>query len=207
MSPDGRRLSLDIRDQEEDIWIWDVTRETMSRLTDQPGADQYGLWASNDRVIFASMMTGRNELFFHRPDGVGQPEQITDTKAGDLVPFPNAITPDGKHVIFRATVNGKNDLFVADIGGDRTFRKLLSTQHDERNASLSPDGRFMAFESDLSGQLEVYVRPFPDVDSRQWPVSTAGGGEPLWAATGREIIYVSPDGWLTSVPVLGYQLS
>jgi Tol biopolymer transport system component len=205
VSPDGRRVSLDVRDQEEDIWIWDVTRETMSRLTDKAGADQYGLWAGNDRVVFASMMTGRNELFFHRPDGVGQPEQITDTKAGDLVPFPNAVTPDGRQVIFRAAVDGQNDLFVADIGSDRTFRKLLSTQHDERNASVSPDGRFMVFESDLSGQLEIYVRPFPDVDTRQWPVSTAGGGEPLWAASGREIIYVSTDGWLMSVPVLGYQ--
>jgi serine/threonine-protein kinase len=194
VSPDGKRLSLDVRDQEEDIWIWDIARETMTRLTDRPGADQYGLWTLDaQRVVFSSALSGRQELFSHRPDGVGQPEQLTDTASAKLTPFPNAITPDGRQVVFRAAVGGKNDLFVADIGRERAFRKLLSTEHDERNAALSPDGTLMAFESDLSGKVEVYVRPFPDVNSRQWPVSTAGGSEAVWAPKTRELFYVSAD--------------
>jgi serine/threonine-protein kinase len=201
ISPDGSRLSLDVRDEAEDIWIWDLRRETMTRLTDKPGSDQYGLWTADHRVVFSSVMTGKMELFIHRPDGIGQPEQITDTAADKILPFPNAITKDGKQVILRAAPTGRqNDLFLADVGGDRKVRPLIATEHDERNATLSPDGRYMAFESNLSGRLEIYVRPFPNVDTGQWPVSSGGGGEPLWSPTGREIFYLSGS-QLMAVPV------
>jgi dipeptidyl aminopeptidase/acylaminoacyl peptidase len=105
-------------------------------------------------------------------------------------------------VIFRsATGATKNDLWVVNLEGDRTARKLLSTEHDERNPSLSPDGKFMAFESDMSGgRIEVFIRPFPNVDGGQWKVSVAGGEEPVWSPTGREIFYLA-EGRLTSVPV------
>jgi serine/threonine-protein kinase len=178
----------------------------MSRLTDSPGADQYGLWTlDNARIVYSAVTaSGATELFWRRSDAIGKPEQITDKAAGPLVPFPNAITPDSKQVIFRAATVGtaKNDLYIASIsGGDGKARKLLATEHDEKNAALSPDGRYMAFESDLSGKLEVYVRPLPNVDDRQWTVSTAGGSKPLWAASGREIFYLAPDGKLMSVSV------
>lgn len=202
LSPDGSRMSLDSRDEEEDIWIWDVKRETLTRLTDKAGADQYGLWTPDHRVVFSSAVTGKTELFLHRPDGVGQPEQVTDTSGEKLVPFPNAVTPDSKQIIFRAAVGGpKNDLFVTDIGGDKKARKLLATEHDERNAALSPDGRFMVFESDLSGgRFEVFIRPFPDVNATQVKVSTAGGTEPVWSPAGGEVFYVA-DNKLMAVPV------
>jgi Tol biopolymer transport system component len=202
ISPDGSRLSLDVRDEEEDIWIWDLKRDTIARLTDKAGADQYGLWAPDHRLIFTSVVSGRTEIFRHRPDAVGQPEKITDTSADKLVPFPNAVTPDGAQIIFRSASGAtKNDLWVANLEGDRTPRKLLSTEHDERNPSLSPDGKFMAFESDMSGgRLEVFIRPFPNVDGGQWKVSVAGGEEPVWSPTGREIFYLA-EGRLTSVPV------
>ena len=191
ISPDGSRLSLDVRDQEEDIWIWDLKRETISRLTDKPGPDQYGLWTADQRIVFSSVLQGRAELFHHRPDGVGQPQPITDTAADKLTAFPNAITKDGK-VIFRAVVPGRsNDLFVVDLNGDRQHKVLLSTEHDERNASMSPDGRFMVFESNLSGRNQVYVRPFPNVDAGQWQVSAGEGAEPVWSPTGREIFYIA----------------
>ena len=202
ISPDGARLSLDVRDEEEDIWIWDVKRDTIARLTDKPGMDQYGLWAPDHRLIFTSVASGRAEMFRHRPDAVGQPEQITDSAAQKLVPFPNAVTPDGAQVIFRSASGGnKNDLWVVNLTGDRAPRKLLSTEHDERNPSLSPDGKYMAFESDMSGgRIEVFIRPFPNVDDGQWKVSVAGGEEPVWSPTGREIFYIA-EGQLTSVPV------
>jgi serine/threonine-protein kinase len=202
VSPDSKLLSLDVRDQEQDIWIWEIGRENLQRLTSKAGNDQYGLWAPNSQHVIFSSNTTRTELFWHRPDGVGQPEQLSDTAAEKLVPFPNAVTPDGKQIIFRASLAaGKNDLFVLDIGGDKKPKKLLDTEHDERNAALSKDGRFMAFESDLSGKFEIYVRPYPDVNRRQWPVSTGGGSEPVWAQSGQEIFYVSPNNKLMSVPV------
>jgi len=196
VSPDGSRLSLDARDEEQDIWIWDLRRESLTRLTDKAGTDQYGLWTPDDRVVFTSTASNRLELFFHRPDGIGEPQQITDTLAENLVPFPNAVTPDGTLVIFRATVAGaaKNDLYAAEIaaGKKSKVRKVLGTEHDERNAALSPRGDYMLFESDLSGgRVDVFVRPFPDVDRFQTKVSLEGGQEPVWSPTGREIFYLA----------------
>lgn len=112
--------------------------------------------------------------------------------AESALPNVAGITPDGKQVIFRSAVGGaKNDLFVADITGDRTVRPLLSSEHDERNAALSPDGAFMAFESDMTGRMEIFVRPFPDVDAAQFKVSPDGGSEPVWSPDGREIFYLA----------------
>ena len=174
----------------------------LSRLTDDPGADQYGLWTPDDHIITASTTRGRIELFRRRPDGTGQAQQLTDTSAERLMPFPNAVTPDGTTVIFRAVVpEGRNDLFVAAIGGETNVRKLIASQHDETNAALSPDGDYIAFESDITGnRREVFVRPFPDVDAGQLKVSTDGGSEPLWSPDGREIFYVG-NGRLMAVPV------
>jgi len=105
-------------------------------------------------------------------------------------------------VIFRSQRDGpKSDLFVAEMTGEKRVRPLLATEHDERNAALSPDGAYMAFESDVTGgRMEIYVRPFPDVDSAQYKVSTDGGAEPVWSPDGREIFYLS-GGKLMAVPV------
>jgi Tol biopolymer transport system component len=203
VAPDGNRLSIDARDAEQDIWIWDLRREHLNRLTDTPGSDQYGLWAAGgQRVVFYSDMGGKSELYQMRPDGTGQIEQLTDATKDKVSPYPNAVTADGTQVIFRASTGStRNDLWITSAKGDRSIKKLLATEHDERNATLSPDGKWMAFESDHSGRFEVYVRPFPDVDSGQWPVSTAGGQEPVWSPTGREIFYVSDDNRMMAVPV------
>jgi serine/threonine-protein kinase len=83
--------------------------------------------------------------------------------------------------------------------GPRRMVPLLETRFDERNGVISPDGRWLAYESDSSGQFEVYVRPFPNVEEGQWQVSTAGGEHPLWARSGRELFYVAPDGALMAV--------
>jgi serine/threonine protein kinase len=202
ISPSGGHLSLDARDQEEDVWIFELERGTMSRLTDKPGPEQYGLWTPDGRVVFSTTMFGRNELGLHRSDGVGQPQQLTDTSADNLTPFPNAVTTDGKQLVFRAAIGGKNDLYIVDIGGDKKPKALLTSPHDEKNAAFSPDGKYMVFESDLSGTYEIYVRPFPDVQKEQRQVSTAGGIKPVWSRSGSEIYYLAPDNKLMAVPVV-----
>jgi serine/threonine-protein kinase len=202
VSPDASRVALDVRDQEQDIWVWDIKREELSRLTDSAGRDEYALWTPDQHLVSSSVRGESTELVRHRPDGVGQPVQITDNAAAKLVAFPNAITPDGRQLIFRAVVGAKNDLFVVDMGGDRKARPLLSSPHDERNAALSPDGAFMAFESDMTGgQMDVFVRPFPNVDSGQYKVSIDGGTKPLWSPDGREIFYLGSPGSRTLMAV------
>ena len=119
--------------------------------------------------------------------------------------FPNAVTADGKTLIFRALSSGSvgNDILTVSLAGDRKVIKLVATDHDELNAVLSPDNQWIAYQSDLSGRMEIYVRPFPNVDGGQTLISTSGGTEPLWAPDGREIFYRSADNKLMSVGVTG----
>ena len=81
------------------------------------------------------------------------------------------------------------------------MQALVSTPFNEQNGTISPDGRWLAYESDESGQFEIYVRPFPDVNSGLWPVSTGGGMQASWAPDGRGLFYLKPDGVLMSVQV------
>ena len=88
---------------------------------------------------------------------------------------------------------------VLALNGNRAITPLIQTTFNERNAEISADGRWLAYESDESGQSEVYVRPFPAVNAGRWQVSTAGGRQPLWAGSGREIFYRALDGALLGV--------
>jgi eukaryotic-like serine/threonine-protein kinase len=87
------------------------------------------------------------------------------------------------------------------LDGERRLTPLIQTTFNERNGEFSPDGRWLAYESDESGQEEIFVRPFPDVNGGRWQVSTGGGSEPLWARSGRELFYRGPDGALLGVAV------
>jgi serine/threonine-protein kinase len=93
------------------------------------------------------------------------------------------------------------DLLQLALDGTRRVTPLLQTKFDERNGIISPDGRWLAYESNSSGPFEIYVRPFPHVSGGQWQVSTAGGTRPLWARSGKELFYVAVDGALMRVPV------
>jgi serine/threonine-protein kinase len=198
VSPDGAHLSLDIRDQDQDVWAWDS--RALGRVTRGPAPDQYGLWTPDGKsLIYRSVRDGKQGLYRTRVDGVGDPDLIVEA-AGS---FPNAVSADGKQLIFRSAVGSKggNDLFIASIAGDRSVKPLIATEFDEYNAEISPDGRWIAFQSNRSGRDDIYVRPFPDVGAGQWPVSTGGGVKPVWTPGGRELCYLAPDGKLMSVRV------
>jgi eukaryotic-like serine/threonine-protein kinase len=118
--------------------------------------------------------------------------------------LPFAVTPDGMGLIFgeqRAPgTGGARDLILLPLVGDRRPQPLLQTLYDELNAELSPNGRWLAYESNESGPYEIYVRPFPNVTAGKWQVSTSGGTRPLWARNGQELFYESM-GALMRVPV------
>jgi serine/threonine-protein kinase len=90
---------------------------------------------------------------------------------------------------------------MLSLEGKRTVTRLVQTMFSERNAEVSPDGRWLTYESDESGEFQVYVRPFPAVDQGRWQISTEGGRQPAWVRSGRELFYVAPDGSLMGVPV------
>ena len=211
VSPDGTRVALDIRDQRGDIWIWDLMRQTLTPLTFDPLPDSYPIWSPDSRrLIFASARAGAFNLYWQAADGTGTPERLTDSPNAQ---FPLAMTPDGSAIVFREVnqegrrtdlgLGGQNDLMRLLMGSQKlsgsneiskTGTPLVRTKFDEVNAEISPDGRWLAYQSDESGREEVYVRPFPDVDSGRWQVSTSGGRTPVWARSGDELFFWSPTG-------------
>ena len=213
ISPDGTRLALDFLDENQasDIWIRDLQRGTAARLTLDPTADRAPLWMPDgQRIIFSTARTGHNALFWQAANGTGTAEKLLES---DTQIVANAVSRDGKRLIIRTGSGsmGGSDLMVLELGDGRSGPSpalgvgkpspLVQTSFEEHSADLSPDGRWLAYQSNSSGAFEVYVRPFPDVAGGQWLVSTAGGTEPCWAADGRELFYRDPKGAVISVPV------
>ena len=201
LSPDGTRIAVYIQDQEQDTWMWDLRRATLTRLTFAPGADWFPLWTPDGkRIVFSSSGEGMG-LFWMPADGTGKPERLTN---GDLQ-LATGLSPDGTHVVFyQITQPARSDLLTMSLEGDHRVQPLLQTPFDEQEGTISPDGRWMAYESDSSGRSEIYVRPFPAIAGGQWQVSTAGGRRPLWARDGQELFYLatsSPTSTFMRVPV------
>ncbi len=200
ISPDGSQVALDVRDQENDIWIWDFGRETLRRLTFGPSTDQYPAWTPDGpRLAFGSFRGGSANLFWKAADGTSTVERLTESENNQN---PYVFSPDGKQLVYRETHPQRgNDLRVRSMDGDGSSEPLLVTEFNERNAEISPDGRWLAYQSDASGQFEIYVRPFPNVDEGRWQVSRSGGTRPVCARDGRELFYLDPGGQLLAVSV------
>jgi serine/threonine-protein kinase len=211
LSPDGRRVALDIRDQESDIWILDLARDTLTRFTFDPLNDTYPVWTPDGkRIIHATGASngsgGSGDLKAASADGTGRAESLM-TGANVI---PTSISPDGTTVIVRDPgVKGGTDLSIVRLGGPSTaigagkprVEKLIQTSFTEINGEVSPDGRWLAYQSNASGQEQIYVQPFPNVNGGRWQISTAGGAKPLWARNGRELFYFDPGGVLMAVAI------
>src|SRR6185295_10735678 len=158
ISPDGTRVALDIRDQENDIWIWDLARKTMTRLTIDPGLNRGVAWSPDGtRVAFSSTRNGAENVFWQAADGTGVQEPLTE---GSGVRVPSAFTPDGQHLIFIEPATPPHDLGIIDVAGPTASRKrepLLRASYSETNGEVSPDGKWLAYQSNESGQRdEIY---------------------------------------------------
>lgn len=201
ISPDGTRVAVDIRDQESDIWTWDLARHTLTRLTFDPAEDTFPVWSTDGRrVIFSSSRSGVSNLFSQAADGTGVVERLTESASPQRA---SAVTPDGTGILVteRPPSTG-SDLILVPLQPPSRPKSLIQTTFAERNAELAPDAsRWLAYESNESGREEVYVRPFPEVSTGRWQVSMGGGRTPLWSRTGQELFYLSLDGWLMGVQV------
>ncbi len=204
ISPDGTKVALQFRtDGNMTIWIWDLVRETMTRLTfDVPAI--FPVWAPNGkRVVFASSRDGALKVYWKTADGTGNDEPI----AMDSVPgnqgIPAAWSSDGKTLVLIGnylTGASSADIGALSMEGDHKYRPLLKEKYNEFQPQISPNGRWMEYASDESGQVQIYVRPFPEVDGGRWQVSTSGGDSPLWSRDGRELFYHSGNA-VMAVPV------
>jgi len=190
LSPDGTRVAIRLNDSEgTDVWLYDLIRDTFTRLTFDPDVEAFPTWTPDGaRVAFGSPVA---PLSWKAADGTGAVESLGERE----FQFPQAFTPDGKTVVFSVFTEGANvDLGLLSLDGERTSTTLLDTPFNERNAALSPDGRWIAYESNESGRYEVYVRPFPEVNAGRWQISNDGGRWPVWSPNGDELFFRDPTG-------------
>ena len=185
ISPDGTRVAVDIQGEANNIWVWNIADETLTRLTSDTSMNLYGHWTPDGQRVVFSALGGRGDGLSSTPaDGTGPVERLTEFRYGAV----SAVTET--HVIASTlTPDRGTDLIMVALDGDNPPETLLGTEFNEGHAALSPDGEWLAFESDESGRPEIHVRPFPDVEAGRATISTTGGQHPAWSRDGRELFY------------------
>jgi serine/threonine-protein kinase len=188
VSPDGARIVVEVEDPANtDVWVGEAARGTFARLTTNEDVDSDPIWTpDSSRVVFASVR-GKTGLFWQAADGSGGASHVADgtggvrpltwTSSGELVyeelagPAIGVLPPDGRSQVRHITLFDMPEYF------------------NEKLPAISPDGRWVAYQSTESGEMEIYVRPFPEVSAGRSQVSVGGGFAPLWSRNGQEIYY------------------
>ena len=191
LSPDGRRAALAIEDEKGfDLWVQELERDALMRLTSDPGNERLPVWTPDGRrLVFSSVAADEAPRLLLKPaDGGGESEVVP--AAGGAVP--GDVSPDGRWLAVTrrdpAPGGSGDDIWVLPLLGKGEPQAFLCTPFDESSPAFSPDGRWLAFSSNETGREEVYVRPFPGPGGK-WRISTEGGAEPRWSPGGGEIFF------------------
>ncbi len=201
LSPDGSRLAVAIGGEPtSDIWIKQLDEGPLSRLTFEEFLKYRPVWSPDGRSVTYVVDPGNNNAALYRKqaDGTGTAERLLGADNG----LAEGIwSNDGQWLVVRTTLPSR-DLLAFRPGTDTTLTPLVAAPNfDERAVTLSPDGRWMAYQSDETGASQIYVRPFPAVDGGRWQISSVGGDEPLWSRDGRELFYRGGSGEMMAVRV------
>jgi Tol biopolymer transport system component len=191
ISHDGRRVVFVVRDTQSadtDLWLYEFARHAKTRFTFGPAVNIFPVWSPDDsRIVFASNRQGPHALYQRLTSGAGEDELVLGSRT--TYRWPTDWSPDG-HIAFQSRDMPK---FSVDVGfvsaADRKATILLGTLFDEWSPQFSPDGRWLAYASNESGEFEIYVQPFPGL-GQKWQVSTGGGNFPRWRRDGKEIFFI-----------------
>jgi Tol biopolymer transport system component len=204
LSPDGTKLAVDAIDGQADIWIWDFHKQAVVRLTFSPAMEFYPLWTSDGRnIIYRSLERGKQvpDIFRKAADGTGVAEPLTKNETGGE---PSSLTPDDKSVVFRTSTTSPGqpwELRLAPLDGRSPITPLLTDPTvSELNGEISPNGHWIAYQSNTALHAEVFVRPFPNVEAGHWQVPVEGATRPAWSRAGDALFFES-DHHLTEVAV------
>jgi len=201
LSPDGSRLAVQIEPpavDRDDIWIKQLDDGPLSRLTFDAARNRNPEWSPDGAwIYYQSVRDGRPGLWRKRSNGTGQEEQVLLSEQ-DVVEARLSSSDDWMVIVVRNQV-GDFDIMGMHITADSVIVPLISEEASEFEPALSPDGWWLAYVSNESGQDEVYIRPFPNVNAGKWILSSNGGRDPLWSRDGRELFYRSNGGQTINV--------
>jgi Tol biopolymer transport system component len=204
VSPDGHRVIV-VRTVQGNLDLWLLEGPRSSRLTFNPQEDRFPVWSPDGtRVVFRSIRTGQGDLYQKLTNGAGTEERLLTS---DQLKTPASWSADGRYLMYMSQdPQTSTDLWFMPMQGEQTPKVFLKTPFREAYGAFSPDGQWVAYQSDESGRPEIYVRPFdpsgtnPGASSGRWQVSTAGGILPLWRPDGKELYYLNPDGAMMAAP-------
>lgn len=190
LSPDGKQIAYMIFGKEKQVWVYDISRGTASRLTGEGRATVANWTPDGNRLVFGWCKEGEPNLYWQPADGSGAMDRLTKS---DFYQTPGTWSPDGATLDFtELSPDVLWHIFSLDLKSRRITR-FLNSPAAEVYPEFSPDGRWMAYASAETGRLEVYVRPFPGPGGK-WLISQERGSEPLWARSGSQLYYRSIDG-------------
>ncbi|HKU28641.1 MAG TPA: protein kinase [Candidatus Sulfotelmatobacter sp.] len=190
LSPDGKSIALGLDEpgHPPDVWIQDLTRGLLSRLTHGPASNFNPIWTPDGKHILYTSERPVFEIYRKSADGSGTEEPVLTT-ANDK--FPLSISSDGKTLLFSTSSNvTQQDLWIAALAQPQNAKPFVASSFAEPAGAISPDGRWVGYQSNESGQSEIYVIGFPNPENRV-QVSTNGGSEPVWSRNGKELFYRS----------------
>ena len=204
LSPDESRIVVarkDLATNNNDLWLTDPLGDNPVRFTFDPGSDLLGLWSPDgQRIVWTSTRNGSFDLYEKEVSSTGKDTLLLQS---ELPKFPLDWSRDGHFLLFRQISPQTNhDIFVLPTTGERKPFPYLQTPAMENGGAFSPDGNWIAYNSDESGRVEVYVESFPTHGGKR-QISVAGGSGPRWRADGKELYYYSLDGRLMAVSVTG----
>jgi Tol biopolymer transport system component len=184
-----------------DIWLWDGT--SMIRKTTDPASDRWPIWSPDcTRIAFRSTRSGGGDLYQMFTSGAGREVKIVGS---DQLKAPNSWSTNGFLLYLSIDPQTQTDLWVVPMGRDRTPQPYLRTPFREAWGDFSPDGQWVAYQSNKTGRPEIYVRPFPAVgaadDNDAQPVSSKGGISAVWQPDGKELYYLDAAGEMMAVPI------
>jgi Tol biopolymer transport system component len=206
LSPDDSKIAVSFFSGLQgtaDIWIIDLKRGTKSRLTFGPATQISTVWSRDGKTIYyASNVSGTHHIFSKPADGSGTEQTVLASPDASEVPY--CLSPDGKYLVYTNKVmndprNGVDIYALPLTGGGKPF-PVVHTQFDDTGPSLSPTGKWMAYQNNESGRNEVYISLFPGGGAR-WQVSTSGGVDAAWRGDGKELYFLDPSDNLMAVDV------
>lgn len=198
LSPGGQRVVWTGLAANDDLWLYEIERGIKTRLTTERGNEVGPVWSADGRrVFFSNDAKGRFDLYWLPSDGSGPPELLLEDPAPT---YANSCSPDGKRILFaRLDPDTGFDLWILPLDGGREPEPFLVSPYAESRGAFAPNGEWIAYESDESGRVEVYVRPYPGPGGKI-QISVDGGRRPRWSRDGHELYFTTDDA-LMAVPI------